>query len=249
MYLVPRGVLQEILKTVGTENEENDFQIIHIDMNYYYTRGAFIYARHKNNVFITLQIPITRYKVKFDYFRVTKFALTMHDDKQHVLELNDIKAGIAISQDNEMYFELTENDLQEYHGRAQSDVRRLINKNIKDSCTMAIYLDDKESIKRTCNYSIVLNSLKSKVEHVSKNLFLLTNIPEYKLNCPRRQETRVGCKLCVVPVRRDCSLHTNDFDIATSAIDDDTDDTDDRLGHIINGPLLLNFFANESLND
>jgi hypothetical protein len=249
VYLVPKTILAQILSTVGEENEENGFQVIHTDTNYYYTRGSFVYARHENSIFITLQIPLTRYKVKFDYFRITKFEMPMHDDKQHVLELNDIKPGIAISQDNEMYFELTENDLQNHHARTQSDVRRRINKNVRQSCTMAIFLDNKGAIKQNCNYSIVLNSLKGKIEHVSKNQFLLTDISEYQLQCPERHESKIGCKYCIVKISEKCSMHTKDFEIAASLMDDENDVADESVGHIINGPLLLNFFPNESLTE
>jgi hypothetical protein len=94
-----------------------------------------------------------------------------------------------------------------------------------------------------------MNSLESKIEHVSKNVYLLTNIPEFELDCQGKIEIRRGCKMCTLELQSNCAFSSTGYKIPATAINNDESDTDGTLRHVINAPLLIIFFQNESLSN
>src|SRR6267154_4444013 len=117
MYILPKEELDRILRSIQYDLSESEqgkqFKIIHMRSDFYYRKGAFVFTRDEENLYITLQIPITNIHLDFLLYQVTYHSLAMHDGTKHTLELEDRVYGMAISTSGELYVKMTEYEVKQ----------------------------------------------------------------------------------------------------------------------------------------
>jgi len=250
LYLVPKNVLVDTIAAIqdDLQNSESgrNFRIIHKDTDFYYKKGSYVYARDDENLFITLQIPISSFHSNFLLYHVTFHDLAMHDNNKHVIQLEEKIYGLAVSEDKKFYYELSEYELHTVNKYEHSNQKRIFKISQQKSCIMSIYLDDKSGVKNNCQYMITMHDLKPKVEHLYDNVFLLVNISEITYVCDEQEMIQKGCTTCTITLKPRCSIRAGAFYIpeALAARADE-----EGIKYVTSLPLLMQFFSNESLQN
>src|SRR6267154_2556816 len=116
----------------------------------------------------------------FLLYQVTYHSLIMHEGTKHTLELEEKTYGIAISTSKELYVEMSEYELKTVSRIEHSLLRRLLRTTNQQVCLMAIYLDNKQGVKDSCKYMILMHELKPKITHLYGNSYLITNVSEIR---------------------------------------------------------------------
>ena len=253
MYLVPEDSLRQVIHSIEESLQElgNFYHLVHAsdNLNWYYRRANFLYTRDDIYLYISLQIPLTSFSTSFKLFHLTSHYLVLHDDSLHVTELQGVPWGFAVSQSNDFYYYLNENEMRDIETKQHSNIRRIFYKSSVKSCIHAIYFEDKTGINETCNYKISMHTMTPQIEHISERTYLLTNISEYTLQCPNETITRKGCASCLLFLKPHCSLHTSFMFIPANGGPEKFKEDTSSLQHITNLPLLMQFFSNETLQD
>ncbi len=255
MYLIPKEVLSDTLQAIQEDLKNSEigknFQVIYTKPDFYYRKGAFVLGRNQENLYITLQVPVTSVQSKFLLYRLTYNNLHMHDSNKHSIQLEDHIYGLAISETKDLFYELSEYELYELHTASQFEHsrQRTIFKTAKQKpCLIAIYLDDKVAVNSTCKYVIAMHNLKSEITHLHDNIYLLTNISEIAYNCADEQEVvQKGCDTCVVTLKHQCSMKANSFFIPETL--QGKFEENQGIKYIAQLPLLMHFFTNDTLKN
>ena len=129
IYLLPKQDLENTLKDVQEDLEKSEkgkfFRLVYEEAEFYYRKGAFVFARGEENLFITLQLPVTNIHSKFIVYQIVYHKLTLHDGMKHSLELEDKIYGIAISESKDLYYEMDEVEVKTLNQYEHSRQRRI----------------------------------------------------------------------------------------------------------------------------
>jgi hypothetical protein len=74
------------------------------------------------------------------------------------------------------------------------------------TCFWAIMLQDRDNIKRLCEFVIQPYAAKQRVSILHNNHLLLKFVPEYTLICPNETKIYNGCQLCILEMPCLCKL-------------------------------------------
>src|SRR4051812_37553626 len=81
---------------------------IQINIHYYYSKGQFICARYQDNLYVTLNIPLTNIPDAFLVYLVNMFPISLHENVySHITQIENLPEAIAISVSKGLYFPLT----------------------------------------------------------------------------------------------------------------------------------------------
>jgi len=251
MYILPKEELDRILKSIQYDLSESEqgkqFKIIHMRSDFYYRKGAFVFTRDEENLYITLQIPITNIHFDFLLYTVTYHSLTMHDDTKHTLELEDKVYGMAISTSGELYVEMTEYEVKTVNSYDHSLQRRLFRTSGQESCLMAIYQDNKQLVKSSCRYVIAMHEMRPKITHLYGNSYLFMNVSEVKYQCGGQEISQKGCISCIITLKSQCSIRVASYYLPETLTG--KFENEENMKYTTSLPLLIQFFTNESLKD
>src|SRR5437867_628106 len=180
IYILPKEEMQITLKNVQEDLENSDkgkfFRLLYENVDFYYRKGAFVFARDEENLYITIQIPVTNIHTDFKIYQVIYHKLTLHDGTKHSLELDNKVFGMAMSTTKDLYYEISEFELRTWNKYEHSIQRRIFRQTDQNACLIAIYMDNKQEVKKNCHYIIVMHDLKPEITYLYDNSYLFTNI-------------------------------------------------------------------------
>lgn len=246
--LISKKIITEVLSQIQKEllKDQSNFHIIHADPTWYYRHAKFTFAKYKSQIIISLNIPLSALNSKFTIFKMLCFPMNLPDSSNtsHIMLLTNQEQGLAVSNDLKFYYTLTELQLDKALVANTQQERRIYLPTNDQSCALAIFLNNKTTVDQYCHYVIVMNSLKSSVNHLEKSQFLLFFIKSYTLNCLNKRTNHIGCQSCVIELPGNCSFESEKYFIPPVL----SENTQHVILHTTNIPLLMKFFNSDSLN-
>lgn len=248
VYLISKDIMSQTLTSISNSlsQSNNVYHLIHTQSSWYYRRATFIMKRDEANIYVTIQFPLSSFNSDFSVYRIHTFPLTTHENNsEHVTQINDLPAGFAIDSEQNYFYTLSDAQLRGMATHEHSNVQKVFNVVNDKSCIIALFRNDGNLIKQTCKFSIMMHSLEPGLTYLQDSTFLLTRIDQYLLTCNRTKTTMMGCKLCLVNLKANCSISTEKQYVPPSYMQINSNTTSTK--HLTNLAVLLNFFGNDTL--
>ena len=250
-YLFKEEIILETLRTVqrSLDQDNANLRIIHTKAGYYYSSASFIYTVRDKQLILTMQIPLTNFPWNFNIYKVNKFPLVMHEDGGHVMMLENVPAGVAISENGIDMYDMTEQQLNEIGTHHNSMPQRVFQAALaRQSCIMAIFEDVKHEVDKLCSYSVTVKGLENGIFHISESSYMLINIASYSMTCDRNAAVDyAGCKSCIITIPANCQF-TDGHWFTMRSLTQTTNASLTNMKHTTNLGLLIKFFDNESIS-
>ena len=98
-FLIGPEILSHALSEVAREVEEEglNFRVVHKAHQWYYQKAVLVFARHEDRVYVTMQIPLTSFATKFRAFRLQILPVTLPEEPNHIMMIDDLPAAWSIS--------------------------------------------------------------------------------------------------------------------------------------------------------
>ena len=137
-------------------------------------------------------------------------------DSPLYLEFNPRNPYLAVTTDGTIYQEMTENDLDSCHQKGQEYCCPLLGrfKRARQSCLLALYGNDPESIKRNC--PLTVSRPNTKVEKIDKENWLIveTETTELRIQCQDGYHHRTDVRgNYIISLREGCDVNTEHIHI------------------------------------
>ena len=198
-FLVPAETLNATLYDIQAHlRSRGRYSLIYTTPGWYFHRSSFVYAREKETLFITLQIPLTTFQTGFTVYEIKQYPLALPNSDQNTMRLKDLPSGFAIDDSREFYYTLTKQELDDIGVHHHAYPRTIYTKTRPWSCLTAIFQDEKSEVDRLCMYEIITNTLKPTISLVKDNKYLLTKVDNYTLLCPDGSRVKEGCQQCLI---------------------------------------------------
>ena len=243
-YLVTAKMLRETINDIHSAT--NKFKVIHNNPYYYYTKAKISYTVVNKHLVISVYFDLTLSENIFNVYRIHRLPLAVPGHYGAGMWLRDSETGIAIQQNREMFYFVSEAELSEIElfGR-HSSLRRVVNKVKPEVCLLAIFSDNSQFVKKNCIYDIILNSLQSRIDWLGGDKFLFTHVSEYWATCAdTRSVQRQTCEnICFAKAAGSCSVDSANSSILLSF--EESGNSKVTHSYPINKALLSHFF-NES---
>ena len=242
-YLVPADILIETLMHVSEQVQDLNppWEVIHMTPSWYFSHGTFIFVRDNTSLFITLQIPLTRRPIFFNFFKLNVYPLTMHTASEHNTMLRNVPECVGIDETEEFYFPLTLQELHSLDRTHASPIQRVFHKFSKTECMPALFLGDSDAILKTCEFDIVMNVSTPYIYQLKQSTFLLINIFDYTIRDENGSVFNNNCHACVVTLSPRQLLETSRFFIFSTLVQSKVI-SNFSLVHVTNLALLYQFF-------
>ena len=243
-YLIREGALKAALLQIQQELDaaNSGLRIIHMSSGWYYSSASYIYTARQNMLIVTVQVPLTSMATEFYIYEIKTYPLVLEKDKTHIMVLEEMPNAVAISRNQEFYYTLDNNDMQEINMHHYSKIQRIYLLTAVPSCVMSVFRDIKHLVDKTCIYSIVKNALETGIHHLEKATYFMINVESYKITCDNGQNTTVqtGCASCVVQLRAGCTWSSGKWFVPKTLVENVN--RSEGLLHTTNLGLMLKYF-------
>ena len=231
------------------DEDKADLKVIHTKAGWYYSSASFIYTVRDKQLIVTMQIPLTNFPWNFNIYKVNKFPLVMHEDGGHVMTLENVPPGVAISENGVDMYDMTEQQLNDIGSHHNSQPQRVFQAALaRQSCIMAIFDDAKHDVDKLCSYSVTVKGLESGIFHIADSSYLIINIANYSMTCDRNAAADyTGCKSCIITIPANCQF-TDGRWFTMRSLTQTANASLTNMKHTTNLGLLIKFFDNESIS-
>ena len=251
-YLVPKMILQSTIKEIKKSlmQDKSDLRIIADEPSWYY-RYADIAATKKDSViFISLKFPLSSITEIFNLFEIINIPLPV-DDKNiesiaHSSLLKDCSFGIMVNEQKTTYNLLNSDTLHQIKVNAHNKIFYTFAIYDKDNCEVSILRDDKHTAHKVCEYTLKVNGFNERIYRLNQEAFLVVANSPFKITCPFSVREVKHCVNCKVKLQKGCRINGVKF-LAVNDLVEGTAQGHEE--HLINLPLLMNFFDIALLNN
>ncbi|XP_062603682.1 uncharacterized protein LOC134265486, partial [Saccostrea cucullata] len=254
-FLIPKHILSKVISNIRHKLRKSyqKFYLVQLDASFYYSGGKFLFARHNNNLFITVKFPISSQRLPLNLYKVISLPVPTSENvtsKMQATQLLSLSDYFAITPHHDYFLSLNSKELTDcvhgtsilcYSNWAQSPIT------VPD-CTMALFANDVRKIKELCNFRYLQNLLKSNILELSPTSVLLYNTPTVILDCPKEKKVLKGCAFCVVHIPCRCSLSTETLFFAPRLVNCYKSSSNFSVIHPVNLALLQEFFDESKLS-
>lgn len=116
----------------------------------------------------------------------------------------------------------------------------------KDSCILALFANNRDSIQSYCNFRFVHDVIVSKIMELDSNKILLYDSSILSMECNGKHQMVHGCNFCIFDLPCECSLGSPDFYLPPRLIScKNTSKEDITRLHPVNLILLQQFFSDD----
>ncbi|XP_033734065.1 uncharacterized protein LOC117323140 [Pecten maximus] len=246
-FLLSPHVISDSLKQVQSimVRKFPGFNIIHRNPLYYYSFANFLFARHHGNLYILLQIPISTFVKPLSLYKVYSFPVPLNATSTHATQLLGTPDYFFHTNDNQHFSVLSHDQLRtctSNNNILYCPFHVALSSVAKPSCLSALFYNHKESVKETCDFRFVPNSLSPSIKELSPSTLLLYHITMLALDCPSGQKIIKGCTFCVIQIPCRCSLTSDNLFMPPRIGTCKNETRDISVVHPINLALLQEFF-------
>ena len=154
--MLPIERLKEIYKIIQTHlnTERSSFFITDPNPVNYYNASKFLFYTTTDSMYLHLRIPL--YQVTFELYKIITIPLPINNNQStNMYRTYKLQTFLALTTNRNYCIELTRN---EYKSCKESPVRHCSSKlpirpSSQPSCALAIFSDDKDSVKNMRQYS------------------------------------------------------------------------------------------------
>lgn len=228
--------------------------MIQLDSSFYYSSNKFLFARHNNDLFVTVKFPISSQRLPLKLYKVISLPVPTSENvtsKMQATQLLSLADYFVITPHHDYFLSLNSQDLADcVHGTSilcfsnwpQSPIT------VPD-CTMALFANNVQQVKELCNFRYIQNALNSNIIELSPTSVLLYNTPTIVLDCPEEKKVLKGCAFCVFHIPCRCSLSTNTLFFAPRLVSCYQGLSNFSVIHPVNLALLQQFFDESKLSN
>src|SRR6266516_4323244 len=186
---------------------------------------------------------MTHFDPPFDMYKIFYYPLVVPGQPNSTMQLKNQESGVAFQRNSEHFFFLSSDEILELQITNTLDkLFRTVKLMTNDTCIVALFHNNKNSIKEHCQYTITINSVQPSFLWLNQNHFLLTGSYHYHLRCATgMQQTQPGCdSQCILTPASECQI------VTSTAISMPLISNSSLLPvqhrYVINYPYLLHFF-------
>ncbi len=212
--------------------------------NYYYMSNdvhAFVLDQ---KLFVKIRVPLHNYNTKFQVYHINTVPIHLTPQSKLLSQIINVSPYLAISEDGQYYFHMTEMDVLNCKNDGMSKCNKLFPMipREKPSCASALYFDQAEIISNICQMTIIQNTTASNgIHYVANNSFFVGFDSEdtWVETCPKKPPRNIpACSLCLITPNMGCSVQSKNFYIPGSMII--SDDHPTRV-HTVNLMIIHSF--------
>ena len=250
--LISPKLLKSIIGSIQSQlkNSHPNYQILHVDPDFYYKSKLFVYAREAKKVYITLKFPISTLEANLDVFEVLTFPVPINQTSNHATQLLDLPQYLAISVTENYYMTLTKSEWTNCHGQSNklcpSQMPMIPISN--PSCLPALYYKNKTDIRKYCDFRFRPEALKTSLTQIQPGEVLAYNISEFTLKCGNTVKTAKGCHFCVFQLPCNCEIHGEDI-FLPPLLHNCQNETEISQVHPVNLAILQHFFDPDNYDE
>jgi hypothetical protein len=245
--LIPARALFNVMARIRRDVSQEDSTIVFDDPSFYYHKGTFVFAREGEVLYITLQFPMSTFEnMPFDVFEIRSFPMVLPNSDNNVMNIKGLPRGLVIHRDREYFYTLTQVELEDIGVHHHAHPRTIFSKVKKGSCLTAIFYDEGKDVDKFCSYEITTNGLQPVISLIRDSTYFLVNIENYTLQCDDHTKVVPGCRSCMITLPPRCRLQHNDWMVPMTKFDGQETSAIDQT-HVLNIPLLMQFFDNTTL--
>lgn len=223
-----------------------------MDSSFYYSSNKFLFARHNNDLFVTVKFPISSQRLPLKLYKVISLPVPTSENvtsKMQATQLLSLSDYFAITPHHDYFLSLNSQDLPDcVHGTLilcfsnwpQSPIT------VPD-CTIALFANNVQQVKELCNFRYLQKVLNSNIIELSSTSVLLYNTPTVVLDCPSEKRVLKGCAFCIFHIPCRCSLSTETLFFAPRLVSCYENVSNFSVVHPVNLALLQQFFDEPSL--
>lgn len=213
-----------------------------------YQQSKFLYLKNNSVLCITIKVPISNSDSALDLFKIKTLPVPVNDKSKHATQLLDLPDHFAMSSNQQFYMHITAAQLSTCHGSAHKYCHwnYPLQPVTKDSCSLALFSNNKENIQTFCNFRFVHDVIRPNIIELTDNQVVLFDSPILSMECSTRHQMIKGCNFCIFDLPCQCSLSTQDFYLPQRLLSctNYSNNTVTKL-HPVNLILLQKFFDND----
>ncbi len=221
--LVDEDNLNSILKQLSRHLQKKypSLQIAEKNVHAHYGRKELKFWRTEEQFIVAIPIALSPSEVAFRTYKVKIFNLPISDDSVYTTRLREENDIFGISEDGTKFLEASSQDLM--HCRQGRTLRCAEATKLYDSyyptCLAAIFLDNKEQIKRLCHFQFEKVPIKTEINLLADDKALVQNAESVIYSCSNEPAiSRPGCKMCAVDLMCGCSTTVTSLNWGTVSI-------------------------------
>src|SRR6266516_205620 len=191
---------------------------------------------------------MTHFDPPFDMYKIFYYPLVVPGQPNSTMLLKNQESGVAFQRNSEHFFFLSSDEMLELQITNTLDkMFRTVKLMTNSTCMVALFHNNKNSIKEHCQYTITVNTVQPSFLWLNQNHFLLTGSYQYQLRCTTgMKQTQPGCQSqCILTPASECQI------ITSTAISVPLISNASLLPvvhrYVVNYPYLHHFFQQEEI--
>ena len=135
-YLVTKDVLSRTLASINETlvTSGTNLRLVNDNPHAYYSGASYICTVREGVLIVTMKIPLTSFQEKLAIYEIKTFPSVLHDNSGHVTMLQDAPIAVAIHDEADYYYTLTEKDLRDVELHHLSHEVRVFRSTHRPSC-------------------------------------------------------------------------------------------------------------------
>ncbi len=213
-----------------------------------YDFQQFVLTRRLNQLFITLQFPLSPTPVDLVLYKIVKLQMPVDNQHLHSSVVLNTPDYIAYSPDSDFYLEFSEQPIL-YKGlyHMQANPMALQHKRTP-TCIIAIMELSREAVSNLCHFAIQTFSAQPLVTNLGPGHLLLQFISQYTLLYPNNTETtHSGCDICTLQLPCSTQFKAGSFHFHSRIAHCTPDNHTMVVAYPINLPYLDKYFNTQDL--
>ena len=225
LHLIPTSRLQMIIANISTylATHHPSFQVLYPTASAYYQFNAITYARTQNNLFVTLNIPVSASNLLFHIYKIDNIPYVSGQNNDSMTYITGLPKYLGVSDTSTFYTEIDETTFQSCKGFAFKTCESTLHiREMTDgSCASSLFLGNIDKIYDLCKISLdpEPNPKDAYFIDLQDDRVLITTTQDTKWirACERQPAHFVEpCGTCILSCSCSCSLKSNNFYLAPS---------------------------------
>ena len=225
-----------------------EFHLTYNDLDYYYRDNCIFVTRTSRSIWVTIKLPLTSVDNMFNLYKIHSMNVPVHNETSLSSKINNVPNYIALNLNSQTFIEIKEKPedcIKNNHICRAPSAYLDFN---SESCALAIFLNEQNSIKEHCQFQINNEKLTSQVLEIDpeRGAYLLINISKIHKATDNKLSVRDGCMFCIYSLPCDTSVLFDNFIINKRIVNCNNEDHADTSIYPQNLALALHLTKNIS---
>lgn len=245
--LVEPDILAESLKTIQSKlSNFSNYRVSHLHPSFYYNRRDVTFVRYKNNIHITIRVPIHSGPTTYKLYRIHAIPMPVPGQKNLFTVLQTPKPYFAINEDETLYLTITSADFSTCTGSTFKQCYHLTTtiSTSRKSCELALFLDETSQISNICTDKFqIIQNYHTYIAKLGEHFLLSTPDDNIVQKCSDTESPiNISCTFCLIKLPCGCVIEGDSLYIPPRISDCENNSTV-WVNHSVNLPLLHEFYS------